>query len=189
VTRQSQEEAISKLNIISHSSAQTQRLGVRLGELLQGGELLLLDGQLGTGKTTFTQGLAQGMGITEVISSPTFTLLKEYKGQLLSPSQSGPQALAQSQHVGPALYHFDLYRLDDAEEIFDLGFEDYFLSSGVCVVEWADKADKLWPDEHLRIRLKMLSETKRGLILCATGTRYCQLLQQFQKKTYATTSS
>src|SRR5437588_9017641 len=115
------------LDCISHSSAQTQRLGVRLGELLQRGELILLNGQLGTGKTTFTQGLAQGMGITENINSPTFTLLKEYPGQLRPGSQPG---------IGPALYHFDLYRLDNPEEILDLGFEDYFYSNGVCVVEW-----------------------------------------------------
>jgi hypothetical protein len=71
----------------------------------------------------------------------------------------------------------------------DLGFEDYFFSSGVCVVEWADKADLLWPDQHLRIHLKMMSETKRGILLFATGLRYCQLLQAFQKSAYATTSS
>jgi len=175
VTKNSQEEAICKLDIISHSSTQTQRLGVRLGELLSGGELLLLDGQLGTGKTTFTQGLAQGLGISEGINSPTFTLLKEYAGQERPP--------------GPALYHFDLYRLDDPEEILDLGFEDYFYGSGVCVVEWADKADLLWPPEYIRIRLKMLTETKRGLLFTAVGVRYCELLQQFQKKTYVTTSS
>ena len=175
MTKNSQEEAICKLDIISHSSTQTQRLGVRLGELVSGGELLLLDGQLGTGKTTFTQGLAQGMGISEGINSPTFTLLKEYVGQAKPPR--------------PALYHFDLYRLDDPEEILDLGFEDYFYGSGVCVVEWADKADLLWPSAYLRIRLKMLTETKRGLLFTAVGTRYCELLQQFQKKIYVTTSS
>src|SRR5947209_9825889 len=87
--KHSQEEISSTLDIISHSAAQTQRLGVRLGELLQGGELILLNGQLGTGKTTFTQGLAQGMGITENINSPTFTLLKEYPGQLRPGSQPG----------------------------------------------------------------------------------------------------
>src|SRR2546422_3468848 len=81
VTRHFQEEASSTLDCISHSSAQTQRLGMRLGELLRGGELILLDGQLGTGKTTFTQGLARGLGIIENITSPTFTLLKEYAGQ------------------------------------------------------------------------------------------------------------
>jgi len=195
VTRHFQESAISTLDIISHSSAQTQRLGMRLGELLRGGELLLLEGSLGTGKTTFTQGLARGIGITEVISSPTFTLLKEYPGQPGPPAQR-EQAQVTQQHqqqerhrVGPALYHFDLYRLDDPEEILDLGFEDYFFGNGVCVVEWADKAELLWPAEHLRLRMKIMSETKRGLLFTATGPRYCELLQQFQKNTYATTSS
>lgn len=184
LTRHSQEEGNLTLDIISHSAAQTQRLGMRLGEMAQGGELILLSGNLGTGKTTFTQGLAQGMGITEHINSPTFTLLKEYPGQ----SRSNAGADAQSQ-IGPALYHFDLYRLDDPEEIFDLGFEDYFYSDGVCVVEWADKAELLWPSDHLRIRMKMMSETKRGLLFIATGARYCELLRQFQKNTYATTGS
>lgn len=179
--KHSQEEASSTLDSISHSAAQTQRLGVRLGKLLQGGELILLDGQLGTGKTTFAQGLAQGMGITENINSPTFTLLKEYLSHREQPGTA--------QRVGPALYHFDLYRLDDPEEIIDLGFEDYFYSTGVCVVEWADKADMLWPSEHLRIRMKMLSETKRGLLFNATGLYYCELLRQYQKNTYATTGS
>ncbi len=180
--RNMQEET---LNIISHSLAQTQRLSMRMGELLTGGELLLLDGQMGTGKTTFTQGLAQGLGITAVISSPTFTLLKEYLGQL-RPDSSSPDARPRP---GPALYHFDLYRLDDPEEIIELGFEDYFYSDGVCVVEWAEKADLLWPPEHLRIRMKVMSETKRGLLFLATGARYCTLLRQFQKNTYATASS
>lgn len=184
VTRHSQEESSLTLDIISHSAAQTQRLGMRLGEIVQGGELILLNGQLGTGKTTFTQGLARGMGIAEQIKSPTFTLLKEYPGQARPTGGSHGQT-----HVGPALYHFDLYRLDDPEEIFDLGFEDYFYSDGVCVVEWADKADLLWPTDHLRIRMKMMSETKRGLLFIATGVRYCELLRNFQKNTYATTGS
>ena len=80
--KQSQEGMSCTLDSISHSAAQTQRLGMRLGELLRGGELILLNGQLGTGKTTFTQGLAQGMGISANINSPTFTLLKEYAGRL-----------------------------------------------------------------------------------------------------------
>ena len=199
MTRDSQEEITCTLDIVSHSSAQTQRLGMRLGDLLRGGELLLLDGQLGTGKTTFTQGLAQGMGITENVNSPTFTLLKEYAGQPRAPSgisQDGQHQPKREQRVPqrpqrrPALYHFDLYRLDNPEEIFDLGFEDYFNSSnGVCVVEWADKADTLWPAERLHIRMKALSETKRNLLFTATGTRYCELLRQFQKNTYATARS
>ncbi len=166
---------------------------MHLGELLRGGELILLAGQLGTGKTTFTQGLAKGMGITEIVSSPTFTLLKEYQGQSATTERLGQHKFSNQaspvQRVGPMLYHFDLYRLEDPEEVVDLGFEDYFFGSGTCVVEWADKADLLWPNEQLRIRLKMMSETKRGLLLTATGLRYCELLQQFQKNIYATSCS
>jgi len=158
------------LDIVSHSMAQTHRLGARLGELLHGGELLLMDGDLGTGKTTLTQGIAEGMGIRGVVSSPTFTLLKEYEGRI-------------------PLYHFDLYRLEDPGEILDLGFEEYFYGNGVCVVEWAEKADLYWPADHLNIRLKMLSDTKRGLLFAAVGARYCELLRQFQKNTYVTTGS
>lgn len=156
---------------------------MRLGELLQGGELILLEGQLGTGKTTFTQGLALGLDITENINSPTFTLLKEYPGHA-RPARPGASAC-----VRPALYHFDLYRLDDPAEIFDLGFDDYFYGNGVCVVEWADRADLFWPADHLRLRLKMVSETKRSLLFIAIGARYGELLQQLQKITYVTPGS
>lgn len=181
------------LEIISQSVAYTQRLGKQLGKLLHGKELLLLDGNLGAGKTTFTQGLAQGMGVAQVINSPTFTLLKEYAGRSLSPSDvSDPQLgpIARKRFAGRlALYHFDLYRLDEPDELFDLGFDDYFASSGVCVVEWADKAEEFWPPERLYIRLQLIDEVQRRLLFIATGSRYCELLRQFQKNIYATTSS
>lgn len=188
MTQDPQELTTGTLDIISHSSTQTQRLALRLGELLRGGELLLLDGQLGTGKTTFTQGLAQGMGIMGVVSSPTFTLLKEYVAQ--PRSTPGQQGALHQVAKALALYHFDLYRLDEPEEMIDLGFEDYFYDDeGVCVVEWAEKAKSLWPPEKLHIRMKALSETKRGLVFTAIGTFYCDLLRQFQKNTYGTASS
>ncbi len=188
MTGHSQDGTTCTLDIISHSSTQTKRLGQCLGELLRGGELLLLDGQLGAGKTTFTQGLARGLNITETISSPTFTLLKEHPGQLRpsSATQEQSEGLGVSP-IGPALYHFDLYRLDDPEEIIDLGFEDYFYGSGVCVVEWAEKADIVWPAEKLRIRMTRQNEMERRLLLIATGGRYCELLRQVQKQIYATT--
>ncbi len=168
------------LNIDSKSSAQTQQLGMRLGELLQGGELLLLDGQLGMGKTTFTQGVAQGLGIRATITSPTFTILKEYAGQIRVGGQGSTK--------GPALYHFDLYRLDDPEEIFQLGFEDYFYdTSGVCVVEWADKAEGLWVPERLRIAITMQGQNARGFSFTADGAHYSELLQQLQKNIHAST--
>ncbi len=168
------------LNIHSASSTQTQALGMHLGQLLRGGELLLLDGQLGMGKTTFTQGLAQGLGITTTITSPTFTLLKEYPGHIRQEGQASVK--------GPALYHFDLYRLEDPEEIFALGFEDYFYdTTGVCVVEWADKADGLWAPETLRVAISLSGETGRIFAFTAIGTRYSELLRQFQKNIHAST--
>jgi tRNA threonylcarbamoyladenosine biosynthesis protein TsaE len=163
----SMEVAPVSLDIISHSVAQTQRLGARLGELLSGGELILLDGELGTGKTVFTQGIAQGLGIPDIVNSPTFTILKEYRGGRLP------------------LYHFDLYRIDDPNEVLTLGFEDYFYGQGVCVVEWAHKAEGIWPAEHLRIRLKVISDTKRGLVFQAYGTIYTQMLKMLQRTAYA----
>lgn len=193
-----QEPVTYKFELISESALYTQRLGEWLGELLHGGELLLLDGQLGAGKTTFTQGLAKGMNISAVVNSPTFTLLKEYRREA-SGQVSAPAGDAQ------ALYHFDLYRLDEPEEMIDLGFEEYFYGSGVCVVEWADKATGFWPAECLYIHLSTLGEVKhdlkrdlkrdlerdleRHLLFVATGSRYCELLRQFQKKIYATVSS
>jgi tRNA threonylcarbamoyladenosine biosynthesis protein TsaE len=190
VTGSSQEEATYTLNIISYNSVQTQRLGMCLGELLSGGELILLSGQLGSGKTTFTQGLAKGLQITDVVSSPTFTLLKEYSSQCQSVSDGTdnagtvPVRSGHRQSVAQNLYHFDLYRLDDPDEIVDLGFEDYFYNagSGVCVVEWADKADVLWPVEQLSISLNALDEEKRSLSFVATGARYCELLRQFSEE-------
>ena len=153
------------LDIVSHSLAQTHRLGARLGELLRGGDLVLLEGDLGAGKTTLTQGLAEGLEVRGVVSSPTFTLLKEYEGRV-------------------PLYHFDLYRLDDPAEILDLGFEEYFYGNGVCVVEWANKAVGIWPEEHLQIRLKLVSDTKRGLVFTGLGARYSELLFEFRKNAF-----
>jgi tRNA threonylcarbamoyladenosine biosynthesis protein TsaE len=149
------------LELISQSPAHTRRLGARLGELMRGGELVLLEGDLGAGKTAFTQGIAEGLQVRQVVSSPTFTLLKEYEGRL-------------------PLYHFDLYRLDDPLEIVDLGFEEYFSGAGVCVVEWADKAGQFWPPEHLRVHFTTVSETQRRLMLSAAGPRFVELVVALQ---------
>lgn len=186
VIEYSQEESTCSLDVISYNSAQTLHLGMLLGELLDGGELILLNGQLGSGKTTFTQGLAKGLQIADVVSSPTFTLLKEYScHQPVSEGTGKPKRVPmQCDHRVHSLYHFDLYRLDDPDEIVDLGFEDYFYNPGfgVCVVEWADKADVLWPAERLSICLNALDEEKRSLLFVATGARYCELLRKFSEE-------
>ncbi len=155
----------SHVTLRSASASQTHRLGALLGGLLQTGDVVLLEGPLGAGKTALTQGIGAGLGIRETINSPTFTLLKEYVGRL-------------------PLYHFDLYRIDDPDELFALGFEDYFEGEGVCVVEWADRgiaADgaTLWPANWLRIAIAADGGTKRALACTASGARGEALLPAF----------
>jgi tRNA threonylcarbamoyladenosine biosynthesis protein TsaE len=127
-------------------------LGERLGRAALPGDLILLRGDLGAGKTTLTQGVARGLGITNAVNSPTFTLIKEYVGRL-------------------PLYHVDLYRLDALAEIEALGIEDYLERGGVCVVEWADRANPLWPADWLRIDLCAEGERTRRLIVTCAGAR------------------
>lgn len=102
---------------ISKSVEDTYALARKIAERLKGGEVILLNGNLGAGKTTFTKGLAKALGIDEVVTSPTFTFMKEYKGRL-------------------SLYHFDMYRADDEDELYELGLSDYLYMDGVCVIEW-----------------------------------------------------
>ena len=152
----------------SKSATDTHRLGALLGALLQPGDVVLLEGPLGAGKTALTQGIGAGLSVRGAINSPTFTLLKEYEGRL-------------------PLYHFDLYRIEDPEELFALGFEDYFggvSGDGVCVVEWADRgvaADgaTLWPANWLRVSIAADGATKRTLTCVAQGERGETLLAAF----------
>lgn len=102
---------------ISKSVEDTYALARKIAERLKGGEVILLNGNLGAGKTTFTKGLAKALGIDEVVTSPTFTFMKEYKGRL-------------------SLYHFDMYRAEDEDELYELGLSDYLYVDGVCVIEW-----------------------------------------------------
>ncbi len=106
------------MTITTHSEAETAALSSRIAEKLCGGEVILLNGQLGAGKTTFTKGLAKGLGIAETVTSPTFTIMKEYKGRL-------------------RLYHFDMYRIVDPSETEELGLDELLYDpEGVCVIEW-----------------------------------------------------
>jgi tRNA threonylcarbamoyladenosine biosynthesis protein TsaE len=157
------------LDFVSHSPEQTRRFGARLGALLTDGDLIGLEGELGTGKTCLAQGIGEGMGITEPITSPTFTLIAEYR----------------SPPSGPALYHVDLYRLDDAvDEALAFGLEDYLYGAGVCLIEWAERVRAAFPGEHLWITLRHLGPSKRGIIIKAMGHRYDRLLQDFRRETF-----
>lgn len=108
---------LSMAKYISKSVEDTYALARKIAERLKGGEVILLNGNLGAGKTTFTKGLAKALGIDEVVTSPTFTFMKEYKGRL-------------------SLYHFDMYRAEDEDELYELGLNDYLYADGVCVIEW-----------------------------------------------------
>ncbi len=154
---------MTKSELISRSPEQTQELGRHLGELAQAGDVFLLTGNLGSGKTCLTQGIAWGLGVKEYAFSPSFVLIREYSGRL-------------------PLYHIDFYRLDRIEEIAALGLEDYLSGKGVCVVEWADKGMSLMPRERLLIDLSYLSDTERSIHLKPTGSRYTRLTAVMKTK-------
>ena len=153
----------TSLALITHTPEQTREIGIDIGRLAQAGDLILLVGDLGTGKTCLAQGIGRGVGFEGSVSSPSFVLIREYPARL-------------------TLYHIDLYRLDDIEEIAELGLDDYLLQEGLCVIEWADKAPDFLPNDRLVIRLEHLEENQRRLEFQAYGTRYDKLLEQLKKK-------
>lgn len=148
---------------VSPSPEATRACGERLGRLLFPGSFVALIGDLGAGKTHLSQGILAGLGIADPGGSPTFTLLWEYSG-----------------HV--PVYHWDLYRLGDISELDELGYEESFYGHGACLVEWADRAPELWPDEHLHIELQTADDldlgTQRRLVLHAVGAAYVNLLKE-----------
>jgi len=154
-------DPITKLKISSRSPEQTQRLGKRLGELAETGDVFLLTGELGSGKTCLTQGIAWGLGVNEYAFSPSFVLIREYSGRL-------------------PLYHIDFYRLDHIEEIAELGLDEYLYGKGICVVEWAEKGMALMPKERLLINLNYVAETERSINLEPKGGRYTKLLSSLE---------
>lgn len=157
------------LDFVSHSPDQTRRLGLRLGLLLQAGDLICLEGDLGTGKTCLAQGVGEGMGVSEPITSPTFVLIAEHRPP--------PPA--------PPFYHIDLYRLEQAiEEAQALGLDDYLLGQGVCLIEWAERIRAALPQERLWITLRHLDTSKRGVVMQAAGARYDELLKEFRRTTF-----
>ena len=154
-------QSMNRLELITRSPEQTQKLGVRIGELALPGDTFLLDGDLGAGKTCLTQGIAWGLGIKEYATSPSFIVVRELYGRL-------------------PLYHIDLYRLEHIVEIAELGLDDYLYGNGVCVVEWAEKALSLLPIEHLLIQISYLSDNERSFQLKPNGKRYREILAQLE---------
>ncbi|MCK6255307.1 tRNA (adenosine(37)-N6)-threonylcarbamoyltransferase complex ATPase subunit type 1 TsaE [Fictibacillus sp. KIGAM418] len=151
---------MEQLLITTASPEETSELAEKLGTLLGPGDVLTLEGDLGAGKTTFTKGLAKGLGVKRVVNSPTFTIIKEYKGRL-------------------PFYHMDVYRLEDSDE--DLGFEEYFEGEGVTVVEWAQFiADRL-PEDRLNIVIRRTGDEKRELKFHPAGERFITICKELGK--------
>ena len=132
----------------SRSAAETGRLGVKLGKKLGRGDIVCLTGKLGAGKTTMIKGIARGMGVRDYVTSPSFTLINEYRGRL-------------------PLYHFDMYRLAGSGDIHELGFREYFYGEGVTVVEWADRLKGLLPDRRLDVSLRYVDGSSREITIKA----------------------
>ena len=118
------------MEYLSHSPEETEQLGEQLGRTLRPGSVVAYRGDLGMGKTAFTRGLARGLGCTCRVTSPTFTIVNEYSGAL-------------------PLFHFDMYRLDSSDDLFDIGWEDYLSRGGVCAVEWSERVEDALPDDTL----------------------------------------
>jgi len=154
---------VKSLEMLSNSARQTRNIGMKLGKSAAAGDIVLLVGPLGAGKTCLTQGIARGLGIHEYTASPSFVLVREYQGKL-------------------PLYHIDLYRLDKIEEVTQLGLDDYFSGNGVCVIEWADKGLSVLPREHLLIEMQIVSPLQRRLSFVPRGSRYSEMLSKLKSE-------
>ena len=133
------------MTVITNSEAETMSEGERLGRVLTPGAIVALYGGLGAGKTAFIRGLASGLGIKMDVTSPTFTIVNEYPGSI-------------------PLYHFDLYRLENEDELFDIGWYDYLERGGVCAVEWSEKARGAFPPNTIIITLESISLNARRIV-------------------------
>lgn len=140
---------------------ETEKFGIFLGENLRPGDVLCLNGDLGAGKTTLTKSIAKGLGIDDYVTSPTFTIVNEYYGDV-------------------NLYHIDTYRLDDKIDVEYLGFDEYFYSDGVTIVEWADKIRDALPEEYMEINISS-KDDKRILDIKYLGNRFDEIKEKLDE--------
>lgn len=171
-SRQTKAGPGTTLDFISHSPDQTRRVGWRLGQHARPGDLLLLSGTFGAGKTALAQGFASGLGIAERVTSPSFALVNEYGGRV-----------ADGRLI--RFYHVDLYRLETVAEVESVGLEDLLADpEGICAIEWPDRLGAATPREHLLIALEPVSESKRRLTLLPIGERYLTLLAEVRAEAF-----
>ncbi|EPE61440.1 UPF0079 ATP-binding protein ydiB [Exiguobacterium sp. S17] len=143
--------------LITHSAPETQAVAEKLAALVEAGTVITLNGDLGAGKTTFTQGFAKGLGVTRNVNSPTFTIMKQYQGRL-------------------PLYHMDVYRLEDTGD--DIGLEEYINGDGVAIVEWSNLIESSLPTERLAITIERTGDEERSITFIPTGEAYDTLIKE-----------
>lgn len=151
---------------ISHSPAQTMAIGQQLGSLLRAGDILLLLGDLGVGKTHLVKGIVQGLGSVDLVTSPSFVLINEY--------------VADAAHARVRIYHVDLYRITDPADLTSIGLEEIWNDQGICMIEWAERAQHWLPELYLAVQIHYVDETIRILRFVPYGERYQQLMAQFK---------
>lgn len=134
------------VHLLSHNRDETFVLGEKLSDGLIANDVLALSGDLGSGKTVLIQGVCRGLGVTDYVTSPTFTLIQEYAGKW-------------------PVYHFDFYRLDRIDQIENLGLDSYFESGGIALIEWAERGERLLPDDAIRIRIERDSENENTRVI------------------------
>lgn len=139
------------MQTITHSPDQTRALGRKLAQALQGGTVVAFTGDLGAGKTAFVSGMAEGLGIEERVTSPTFTIVNEYEGGRLP------------------LFHFDMYRLGSADELFHIGWEDYLARNGVCAVEWSENVEEALDGDTIRVDISRGQDENTRIITIEGG--------------------
>lgn len=123
------------MEFISNSRQETAEIAKKFAKTVKAGDIICLNGDLGAGKTAFTSGFAAGLGYTGYVSSPTFALINEYRGDMM-------------------IYHFDVYRIDESVEMFDIGIDDYLFGDGVCIIEWAERIGELLPDGVINVNIE-----------------------------------
>jgi tRNA threonylcarbamoyladenosine biosynthesis protein TsaE len=146
------------VKIYLENEEKTKDIGYKLGKLLDKKSILCLIGDLGAGKTTLTQSIAKGLEVDDYITSPTFTIVNEYEGRV-------------------PLYHYDVYRIGSSDEMYDIGFDEYINSDGVCIIEWANLIEDILPDEYLYIDIKY-KENGREMILNPKGEKYEEIIKE-----------
>ncbi len=186
---------------------QTKEIGYRLGKLLTPGSVICLIGDLGAGKTTMTQSLAKAIGVDDYITSPTFTIVNEYEGNMplyhfdvyslgagkTTMTQSLAKAIGVDDYItsptftivneyegNMPLYHFDVYRIGSSEEMYDIGYDEYINSDGVCIIEWANLIEDILPNEYLDIELSY-KDMGREMILKPVGEKYKKIVEELTK--------